>query len=256
MIFHTSCRCCINVCKQTGESHVQGWRLHWCLLTSGPLRSPLSSHALLSWDTASRFSRIKMQLPAEIQHGSRYLERNRIILKQFINKIAILVTDAGTKETVCLPGLKLNYIIFKKITLWTWSFCTMWKHPPPHNRPPLTTTAPTVCARKFLSTLPPRKTNYSRITSSPRIWAGLRASKLAVPTKGRETEAAEMAQWVKMLAARPAGMSSIPGAHVVKGENQLPRSFMVLHPCCGKYTCTLECARVHTHTLSLKCNKN
>lgn len=114
MIFHTSCRCCINVCKQTGESHVQGWRLHCCLLTSGPLRSPLSSHALLSWDTASRFSRIKMQLPAEIQHGSRYLERNRIILKQFINKIAILVTDAGTKETVCLPGLKLNYIIFKK----------------------------------------------------------------------------------------------------------------------------------------------
>lgn len=54
-----------------------------------------------------------MQLPAEIQHGSRYLERNRIILKQFINKIAILVTDAGTKETACLARIetKLNHFL-------------------------------------------------------------------------------------------------------------------------------------------------
>lgn len=132
------------------------------------------------------------------------------------------MTDAGTKETACLARTetKLNHFFFKKIISLDLGFLYNVKASPPpsRNRPPLTAAAPTVCAHKFLSTRPPRKTNDPSITSSPGTWAGLRASRLAVPTQGRETEAAEMAWWVRMLAARPAGMSSIPGAHVVKGE--------------------------------------
>lgn len=31
-----------------------------------------------------------------------------------------------------------------------------------------------------------------------------------------------MAPWVEVLATKPDSLSSIPGAHMVKGENQLP----------------------------------
>jgi hypothetical protein len=43
------------------------------------------------------------------------------------------------------------------------------------------------------------------------------------------SQACEMVLWVKALAAKPDDLSSIPGTHRVKGENQLPELSLNLH---------------------------
>lgn len=40
-----------------------------------------------------------------------------------------------------------------------------------------------------------------------------------------------MAQWVKVPDAKPSGLTSIPGRHMVEGENQLPQVFAHVHIC-------------------------
>ena len=41
----------------------------------------------------------------------------------------------------------------------------------------------------------------------------------------KDSWAGEMAQWIKVLAAKPVDLSLIPGNLIVKGENQPPSVF-------------------------------
>lgn len=93
-----------SVCKQMSESHMQS---QGCLLqTLGPWALLLPAPTQLPWDKPPGFSRIKMWLRTETQYSITHPQRNRILLKHFINKFTNLVTETGEKATACFPGLR------------------------------------------------------------------------------------------------------------------------------------------------------
>lgn len=54
-----------------------------------------------------------------------------------------------------------------------------------------------------------------------------------------------MAQWVKALDAKPDDLSSVPGIHIIEGENQLLEVVLWLpHVYCGMHTPTY----IHMYT--------
>lgn len=66
--------------------------------------------------------------------------------------------------------------------------------------------------------------------------AGAGPGCLAVDREG----ASAMAHWTKVLAAKPDDLSSVPGTHMEKGKNPLPKTVLNLPMCTVTYahTCT------------------
>jgi hypothetical protein len=66
-----------------------------------------------------------------------------------------------------------------------------------------------------------------------------------------------MAQWSKVLASIPDNVSSIPGTHLVEGENWLPlKRFPLTAICTLKYACACVYEHTHIHAHKPKCNLN
>lgn len=51
-----------------------------------------------------------------------------------------------------------------------------------------------------------------------------------------------MARWVRLLAVMPVDVSSVPGIHIVEGENQLLQFFTWLHKLTGA-----QCTHINTY---------